>query len=64
MFQHNIPYVVNLLLPSVEILVIITFLYETIKILHEKMLNAIYLHGLHNYTSQENNSLNGHTNGP
>ena len=33
-----------------------------IKILHEKMLNAIHLCLFHNDTSEENNSLNGHLN--
>ena len=33
-----------------------------IYILHEKMLNAIYLY--HNDTLAENNSLNGHSNEP
>ena len=37
-------------------------LQEMIKILHEKTLNAIYLHWFHNDTSEENNTLNGHSN--
>ena len=39
-------------------------LYETIKILHVKMLNAIYLYWFLNDTFAENNSLNGHPNEP
>ena len=35
-------------------------LHEIIKILHEKMLNAIYLYWFYNDTSKKNNSLNGH----
>ena len=42
----------------------INILYERIKILHEKMLNAIYLYWLHNDALAENNSLNGHSNKP
>ena len=38
--------------------------YEMIKILHEKMLNAIYLYWFYNDTLEENNSLNGHSNEP
>ena len=36
--------------------------YEMVKILREKMLNAIYLYWFHNDTVAENNSLNGHCN--
>ena len=53
---------VNLFLISLEIPVKINILYEIIKILHEKMLNAIYLYHFHNNTSEKNNSLNGHSN--
>ena len=35
---------VNPFIVSLDIPVIISILYEMIKILHEKMLNAIYLH--------------------
>ena len=40
----------------------INILCEMIKILHEKMLNAIYLYLFYNDTLAENNSLNGHSN--
>ena len=42
----------------------INILHEMIKILHEEMLNAIYLYWFHNDTSEENNSLNGHSKEP
>ena len=42
----------------------INILYELIKILGEKMLNAIYLYCFHNDALVENNSLNGHSNKP
>ena len=42
----------------------ITILYEMIKILHEKNLNAIHLYLFHNDALAENNSLNGHSNEP
>ena len=42
----------------------INVLYKMMKILHEKMLNAIYLYWFHNDTLAGNNSLNGHSNGP
>ena len=42
----------------------INILCETIKILQEKILNAIYLYSFHNDTLAENNSLNGHSNEP
>ena len=35
-----------------------------IKILHEKMLDAIYLDWLHNDTSEKKNSKNGYSNKP
>ena len=44
--------------------VMINILYAIIKILHEKMLNEIYLYWFHNDVSEENNSLNGHSNEP
>ena len=55
---------VNLILVSLEIPVVINILYEMIKILHKKMLNAMYLYWFHNDTSEKNNSLNGHSNEP
>ena len=51
----------SLVLPS-DIAVMVNILYEIIKPLHEKMLNAIYLYWFHNDTSVENNSLNGYSN--
>ena len=42
----------------------IIILYEMIKILHEKMLNAIYLYWFHNDTLAENKSLNGYSKKP
>ena len=42
----------------------INILYKMIKILHEKLLNVIYLYWLHNDTLVENNFLNGHSNEP
>ena len=55
---------VDSLLLSLNIPVMINILYEMIKIMHEKMLNAIYLYWFHNDTLAENNSLNGHSNEP
>ena len=55
---------VNSFVFSLDIPVIVNILYKMIKILHEKMLNAIYLCWFHNDTSEENNSLNGHSNEP
>ena len=55
---------VNSFVFSLDIPVRINNLYEMIKIVDEKMLNAIYLYSLHNNTSEENNSLNGHSNEP
>ena len=43
-FWHNIPYVVNSFIFPLDIPVVIKILYKMIKILHEKMLNAIYLY--------------------
>ena len=63
-FLHNTAYMVNLFLVSLEISVMVNILYEMIKILHEKMLNAIYLYRFHNDTSEKNNSLNGYSNEP
>ena len=42
----------------------INILFEMIKILHEKMLNTIYLYWFHNDASEKNNSLNGYFNEP
>ena len=42
----------------------INVFYKMINILHENMLNAIFLYWFHNYTSEENNSQNGHSNEP
>ena len=39
-------------------------LYKMIKILHEKIMNPMYLYWFHNNTSEKNNSLNGHSNEP
>ena len=44
MFRHDTAYMVNLLFVSLEIPVMINILCELIEILHEKMLNAIYLY--------------------
>ena len=55
---------VNAFVFSLDIPVLINILYEMIKILHEKILNAIYLYWFHNDTLAENNSLNGHSNEP
>ena len=50
-FCHNIAYMVNSFLVSLEISVMMNILYEMIKLLPEKMLNAIYLYCFHNNTS-------------
>ena len=42
----------------------INILYDMIKILHENMLNAIYLYWFHNDKSKENNLQNGHSDEP
>ena len=55
---------VNSFVFSLDIPVMIHISYETIKVLREKMLNAIYLYWFHNDTLAENNSLNGHSNEP
>ena len=55
---------VNSFVLSLDIPVMINILYEMIEILHEKMLNVIYLHWFHNDTLAENNLLNGHSNQP
>ena len=43
-FLHNTTYMVNSFLVSLEISVMVNILFEMIKILHEKMLNAVYLY--------------------
>ena len=43
-FRRNITYMVNSFVFSLDINVMIHILYETIKILNEKILNAIYLY--------------------
>ena len=55
---------VNSFVFSLNIPVMINILSEMIKILHEKILNVIYLYRFHNDTLAENNSLNGHFNEP
>ena len=49
---------------SLGIPLTINILYEMITIIHEKMLNPIYLCLFHNDTLTENNPLNGHSNEP
>ena len=49
---------------TVDVSIMINILYKMIKILHEKMLNAIYFYWLHNDISEENNSQNDHSNEP
>ena len=53
---------VNSFVSSLDITVMIHILYEIIKILQEKMLNAIYMYWFHSDTSGKNNSLNAHSN--
>ena len=55
---------VNSFVFSLDIPVMINILYEMVEILHEKMLNAIYLFKFHNDTLAENSSLNGHSKEP
>ena len=55
-FQHNIRYIVNSFLVSLDNLVMSHILYEMIKVLHRKMLNAIYLYCFHNDILEKNNS--------
>ena len=61
-FQCDIACMVNSLVFSLDITIMMNILYKIIKILHEKMLNAIYLYLFHNDTLVENNSENGHSN--
>ena len=42
----------------------INILYVMIKILHEQLLNALYLYWFHNDILAENNSRNDHSNKP
>ena len=63
-FRHNIPYMVGSFVFSLDIPVIINILYEMITILHEKMLNTIYLYWFHNDVLVENKSLDSHSNKP
>ena len=65
-FRYSIPHMVmvNSFVVSLDIPVMINILYEMIKILCEKMLDAIYLYWFHNDTLAENNSLIGHSNEP
>ena len=49
---------------SLDVPVMIKILNEMIKLLHENMLDAIYLHWFHNHKLAENNSLNDHSNKP
>ena len=51
---------VNSFVFSLDIPVLINILSEMIKIMYEKMLNAIYLYWFHNDALAENNLLNGH----
>ena len=47
---------------SLDAPVMINILDEIITIMHENMLNAIYLYWFYNDTLAENNSLKGHSN--
>ena len=47
---------------SLDIPVMINTLYKMIKIMLEKILNAMYLYWLHNNTLAENNSIYGYSN--
>ena len=55
---------VNSVVAPLDTPVIIKILYEMIQILHEKMLNAVYLYWFYNDASEKNNALNGHSNKP
>ena len=57
-FRHNIAYMINSFVVSLDIPVMIKMLYEIIEILHEKILNAVYLYSLRKDTSEKNNSQN------
>ena len=64
LFDIILHIMVNLFVFSLDNPVMINILYKVIKTLQEKMLNAIFLYWFHNGTSEENNSLNGHSNEP
>ena len=49
---------------SLDTTVMVKILQKIIKILHEKMLKAIYLDWFHNDTSEKNNSLNDRSKEP
>ena len=55
---------INSFVLSLGIPVMINILCKMIRILHEKILNAIYLYYFHDDTVEENNSLNGQSNEP
>ena len=55
---------VNSSVVSLDIIVMTNILQEIIKILHEKMSKSKILYWFHNSASEENNSLNGHSNKP
>ena len=44
MFRHDIAFIINSFLASLEISVMINILYELIKILRKKMLITMYLY--------------------
>ena len=52
------PFVIFLL----DITKVINILQEIIKFLHEKMLKTTNLYSFHNNTSENNNSINDHSN--
>ena len=60
---HNIAYMVNLFVASLDIIVMINILQEIIKILHENV-KVIDLYWFHNDASEKNYSLNCHLNKP
>ena len=64
MFWHNVTYIVNSFVFSLDIPVIFYILHEIVKILHQKMINVKYLDWFHNDASEKNNSLSGHSNEP
>ena len=62
--RHNIIYTVTSFVVLLDLPVMINILYEMIKILNKKMLNAISLYWLLNVRSEENNIINGYSNEP
>ena len=56
-FHHNIAYMVNSFVFTLDIPVMF-------EIVHDKLLNIMYLYWFHNDISNKNNSLNGHSNEP